>query len=156
MWSCQMKITRGFAALAMLMATVTAASGANMAAADAAVTITCTAAQAPSISGSAGVVTAHYYHSCNTIAGMSEMDGTITIFNTTTGLGYGRSVVSGTPQTTAAGTVSDTIADLGHGTFYAQEDLWLYGTFMYGSVPGCGRESDTLVHCKWITASHYY
>ncbi len=84
------------------------------------------------------------------------MFGDIWIYNDTDGAASSREVVGPEPQTTAAGTHSDTIANLGHGTFYAEEVLSMFGSFTYGSVPGCGRVATDEVQCVWKSARHFY
>jgi hypothetical protein len=102
------------------------------AAASAETVVWCDAYPAPSISASGGMLTAHYYHQCSTTARMTSMYGSIDIVRADgTIVNAPRDVVKGTPQRTAAGTVSSPVGSA-HGYYHAEEILYFTGKFLSG------------------------
>jgi hypothetical protein len=106
---------------------------------------------APIVGGSAGVVTGYYSHSCNSLVGVSQMQESLVIFRD--GL-----VVSSSARFLIQKRVdfSRTVSVPPHGTFKAVMHLDLYGSFSYGSVPGCGRVAPGHVSCDWASVSRFF
>src|SRR6266702_6663839 len=103
--------------------------------------------RAPTISGSAGVFTARYFHKCNTIDGVTHMLGVLDIVQDVGNDGNrdndlfvrDRTVVT-VPQGEGEGTLQWPVG-ANHGQYYAQETLFIEGQFTTGPTPegGCGR-----------------
>lgn len=125
----------------------------NPATASPAAVVVCDSFPAPSISASGGIITAHYFHSCNSISGVSDMTGIIYICKVEIGFCDGRVVVDA-PQATAAGTHNIPVG-ANHGHWYADEVLIFSGSFTSGPAPhgGCGRVMGTdSVRCEWFSS----
>jgi hypothetical protein len=114
--------------------------------------MTCSHAPAPSVTASAGVVSAHYFFSCNTIAGVTDI----------TALSTFRRQDGFIPHDATADTVRHFLQNSAawqggfnvgsrHGTWVAVEILHIHGTFTF-QADGCGRVSPTEVDCHWESA----
>ena len=123
--------------------------------------VVCDSWPAPSISASGGYFTAHYYHLCNTITGLTEMVGDIWIWRDNGDgkpsdgdqLVAGRRIVSA-PQREAAGTTQYAVGS-NHGHYYAEESLYFWGPDVTsGPAPhgGCGRIPSGEIRCWWYTS----
>jgi hypothetical protein len=112
--------------------------------------VVCDSFPAPSISGSAGVLTMHYFHSCNTIAGVTGMTGQLRLNGPDTGTFLVVSVPQGTAQSIRTHTIGAT-----HGHWSVTETLEITGNFTTGPAPhgGCGRISPSTVFCSWTSTT---
>jgi hypothetical protein len=128
---------------------------------NAAAIVSCDSWPAPSIGSVDANLTAHYYHSCSSLNGVTRMTGRLYIENRDV---YGAEddwTVVSAPQMTAASTRS--VGHTGttlfpHGYYRATEELYIYGTFTYGPPPhgGCGRVSSTEVYCFWASGYRFF
>jgi hypothetical protein len=137
-------IAAAFASSTLLPSPATAAQAAI---------VVCDSFPAPSISASGGIITAHYFHSCNSISGVNDMTGAIYICKSDGTVCDGRVVVD-MPQTTAAGTHNIPVGS-NHGHWFADEVFLFSGSFTSGPAPhgGCGRIAGTdTVRCEWQSA----
>ena len=143
-------------ALVALLATAAAALGGLAVLtpggrAPAAVTpIVCTSGSAPTLSEvqtSLGWVTrVHYYHQCNLLDGVTGLNGDLTVTGLDDGLRTRAVTMVNKVQLTAASYIDYRLVK--GNRYYPTEHLFLFGTFTYGSVPGCGRNGDG-VGCQW-------
>jgi hypothetical protein len=129
--------------------------------ASAATFVVCDSWPAPSISASAGEFTAHYYHKCNTIGGVTTMAGYIHIVRDDGDGNRGNDIVVKTrqvvsaPQGEAAGTTVWAVGG-NHGNYYAWEHLLFGGDITSGPAPhgGCGRPPGaSFIECNWYSAA---
>jgi hypothetical protein len=113
-----------------------------------AASMTCSSHPAPSISARAGVITGHFYFSCNTIAGVDH------IFASTFFRRHDGYIVDGSSsnyyQKSAAWTDGFAVGSQ-HGTWTAVEILHIY-TYGVFHAPGCGRVAGNEVMCRWESA----
>jgi hypothetical protein len=113
-----------------------------------AASMTCTHAPAPSVSASGGQVLGHFYFSCNTMAGVTDI-----IANTHFTRQDGFEPLDGFAdardfhQPTAAWTSQFTVGSR-HGTWTAVEEIQIVGKFVF-QAPGCWRSAPTVVDCSW-------
>ena len=155
-----MKPTTSLRSLLGILVIVLSAMVVGVEPASAATFVVCDSWPAPSISASGGEFTAHYYHKCNTIGGVTIMAGYIDIFHddgdgnrSNDDLVKTRQVVS-VPQGEAAGTTQWAVGG-NHGDYYAREQLF-FGNVTSGPAPhgGCGRpQGAPFIECNWFSAS---
>jgi hypothetical protein len=113
---------------------------------------------APTVGASGGVVTGYYSHVCNSVAGVTRMVESLTIWRRDVGSSTWGSFTSDFRdhvQTRVDFSVSRPVTT-DHGYFRPEMFLTITGSFSFGSVPGCGRFSSTQVTCQWFGVERYF
>jgi len=118
-------------------------------------------------SGSLKDVRAYYYHSCNSVSGVTQMEMSIQVHRYNSSGNYydtyrdsaGNCIgcyrdMSGTVYATRAHNV--TAADAISGAYRPDAMLLIYGSFSFGSVNGCARVNYQEVDCFWTGLSIYH
>jgi hypothetical protein len=112
--------------------------------------VVCDSFPAPSISASAGTLTMHYFHQCNTVAGVTSMEGDMSLNGPLTA-SY---IITKNVQATAASVRTLPVGG-SHGQWSVTETLIFSGNFTTGPAPhgGCGRTGPSTVTCRWTSTT---
>ena len=125
-------------------------------AAQAATSVVCTSWPAPTISGSGGVITGHFYFQCNTLAGIDAIHRYSEVKRVEGNYTPPGATVSDDKTQLSAAWRTDIPVGSNHGHWYAYEALDIWGTFSFGKVPGCYRYQPNLVRCNWQSAAQFF
>lgn len=108
-------------------------------------------------------VRGYYYHSCNTTSGITSMDMGMGVDIFTSGGywttycdGWGCSGYRDWSRIDLTRAHNETAIDSPDGYYRTSTQLFLVGTFSYGSVSGCGRVNYQQVDCYWNSGAIYH